>query len=321
MNPLSKLIAPRFPTAAIGLESKSAAVVHLERRRGDGFALRRAATVALSESLIKPNFDESNISDPQELAHALEEAVIGAGLGRQRKWSVALPEAAARTVILHLESAPGSRSELEEVLRWKTERNFGATLEELRVAREKLSPDAQGRARYLAVGVRESVLAEYEAVFASLGWRTGLILPRHVGESRWLINGAGAGGGGGDALLISSHTEGFTVVLIRGGRPLIVRSVLCEEEDRDDELYRLLLFYRDRIVSTDEEAATARSIERLLVLGEGFDKNHVSQLVNETLGSALHPLGARDIGLLLPPGELDFDDIAAPAGLATLAWG
>ena len=314
MHPLSKLITPRLPTAAIGLESSSAAVVHLERRRGEGFALRRAATVALSESLLKPSFDESNIADPQELAHALEEAVIGAGLGRQRKWSVALPEAATRTMILHLESVPGSRSELEEVLRWKTERNFGAAVEELRVAREKLSPDAQGRARYLAVGVRESVLAEYEAVFASLGWRTGLILPRHVGEARWLMTA-----GAGDALLVSSHTEGFTVVLIRERRPLVVRSVLCEQEDRDDELFRLLLFYRDRIVSNEDETGE-RSIERLLVLGEGFDKQHVSQLVNETLGSHLRPLGAQDFGLLLPPGELDFDDIAAPAGLATLAW-
>ncbi len=315
MHPLSKLITPRLPTAAVGLESSSAAVVHLERRRGEGFSLRRAATVALSTSLLKPAFDESNIADPKELAHALEEAVTGAGLGRQRKWSVALPEAATRTVILHLDSAPGSRSELEEVLRWKTERNFGATLEELRIAREKLSPDAQGRQRYLAVGMRESVLAEYEAVFDSLGWRTGLILPRHVGEARWLMTA-----GAGDAMLVSSHTEGFTVVLIRDRRPLVVRSVLCEQEDRDDELYRLLLFYRDRIISAEEESGAARSIERLLVLGEGFDKHHVSQLVNETLGSQLRPLGAQDLGLQLPPGDLDFDDIAAPAGLATLAW-
>ncbi|MBA3806379.1 MAG: hypothetical protein H0X14_11795, partial [Acidobacteria bacterium] len=249
MHPLSKLITPRLPTAAVGLESSSAAVVHLERRRGEGFSLRRAATVALSTSLLKPAFDESNIADPKELAHALEEAVTGAGLGRQRKWSVALPEAATRTVILHLDSAPGSRSELEEVLRWKTERNFGATLEELRIAREKLSPDAQGRQRYLAVGMRESVLAEYEAVFDSLGWRTGLILPRHVGEARWLMTA-----GAGDAMLVSSHTEGFTVVLIRDRRPLVVRSVLCEQEDRDDELYRLLLFYRDRIISAGEES-------------------------------------------------------------------
>ncbi|MBD0327633.1 MAG: hypothetical protein ICV68_14445, partial [Pyrinomonadaceae bacterium] len=297
--------------------SKSASVVHLERRRREGFSLRRAATVALSESVLAPGFDEINITDPQELARALEEAVIGAGLGRQRKWSVTLPEAATRTVILHLESQPGSRSELEEVLRWKTERNFGAPFEELRVSREKLTTDAQGRERYLAVGMRESVLAEYERVFASLGWRAGLILPRNVGESRWLLNGGAPAQG--DALLISSHREGFTVILMRAAKPLVVRSVLCEAEDRDDELYRLLLFYRDRVTSAEEEMG-ARGIERLMVLGEGFDKNHVSQLIKETLGYELRPLSAADVGLQLPPGELAFDEIAAPAGLASLAW-
>lgn len=319
MNPFSKLIAPKLPAAAIGLESKSASVVHLERRRREGFSLRRAATVALPESTLVPGFDEVNITDPQELAHALEEAVIGAGLGRQRKWSMTLPEAATRTMILHLESQPGSRAELEEVLRWKTERNFGAPFEELRVSREKLSADAQGRDRYLAVGVRASVLAEYESVFASLGWRAGLILPRHVGESRWLLNGGAAAAAAGDALLVSSHREGFTVILMRAAKPLVVRSVLCEAEDRDDELYRLLLFYRDRILSAGEEME-ARGIERLMVLGEGFDKNHVSQLIKETLGYELQPLDAADVGLLLPPGDLAFDEIAAPAGLASLAW-
>lgn len=317
MNPLSKLIAPKLPAAAIGLESKSASVVHLERRRREGFSLRRAATVALSESVLVPSFDETNITDTQELAQALEEAVIGAGLGRQHKWSMTLPEAATRSVILHLESAPGSRAELEEVLRWKTERNFGAPFEELRVSREKLSADAQGRERYLAVGMRESVLAEYESVFASLGWRAGLVLPRHVGESRWLLNGGSPAKG--DALLVSSHREGFTVMLIRAAKPLVVRSVLCEAEDRDDELYRLLLFYRDRVTSAEEEME-ARGIERLMVLGEGFDKHHVSQLIKETLGYELRPLAAADVGLQLPPGELAFDEIAAPAGLASLAW-
>ncbi|HEX8137603.1 MAG TPA: hypothetical protein VF544_08445 [Pyrinomonadaceae bacterium] len=312
MASLTKLIAPRLPATAIGLESKSAAVVHLERRRRDGFALKRAATVSLPDSLLTPGFDEGNIGDPKELAHALEEAVVGAGLMRQRKWSVTLPEAATRTVILNLESAPGSRAELDEILRWKTERGFGTPLEELRVAREKLPPDAQGRARYLAVGVRELVLAEYESVFDLLGWRAGLILPRHVGEARWLTQTAK----GRDALLVTSHAEGFTVVLVRDGRPLVVRSVMCDPEDRDDELYRLLLFYRDRVASADD----GRTIEQLLVLGEGFDKQHVSELIRETLGEELRPLGPQEVGLLLPPGQLDFDEIAAPAGVAAMAW-
>ncbi|HEX8846378.1 MAG TPA: hypothetical protein VF791_17155 [Pyrinomonadaceae bacterium] len=312
----SKLVKPRFPSAAAGIESGSATVVHLERSRRGAFTLKRAATITLPENLVRPNFDELNITDAGRLAELLSEVVLSAGLGKQQKWSVALPEAATRAAILTLESAPGSRTELEQVLNWKYERAFGAAQEELRVSRERLQPDAQGRQRYLAVGVRLSVLAEYEAVFAALGWRAGLILPRHQGEAMWISRGVA---GQGDALLISSHAEGFTALMLRDRQPAVVRSVMCESEDRDDELYRLLLFYRDRLSTADGPVAT-RSLSSLLVVGEGFDKHHVSEIVNETLETRPRVLNSTDVGLALPSSELSFDAIAAPAGLATLAW-
>ncbi|MDT4953246.1 MAG: hypothetical protein QOJ02_1384 [Acidobacteriota bacterium] len=308
--PFSKLVNPRFPPAALGLESSSATVVHLERSRRDGFSIRRAATATLPEGLIRPNFDEPNISDANTLVALLSEVVLSAGLAKQSKWSVALPEASTRVAILTMESAPASRSELEEVLRWKYERTFGAPQEELRVSRERLTPDAQGRQRYLVAGIRLNVIEEYEAVFAALGWRAGLILPRHQGEALWITNAPN------DALLISSHTEGFTALMLRGRQPTIVRSVMCEAEDRDDELYRILLFYRDRVIS----AGDTNALDRLLVVGEGFDKHHVSDIVNETLETNPRVLGSADVGLTLPSNELSFDAIAAPAGLATLAW-
>jgi hypothetical protein len=313
--PFSKLVRPRFPSAALGLESGNATVVYLERARRDGFSIKRAATAALPESLIRPGFDEPNITDANALVLLLSEVALSAGLGKQRKWSVALPEATSRAAILTLESAPASRSELEEVLRWKYERSFGAPQEELRVSRERLPPDAQGRQRYLATGIHLSILAEYESVFDALGWRPGLILPRHQGEARWIMTN----GTPGDGLLISSHSEGFTALLLRDKQPVIARSVLCEAEDRDDELYRLLLFYRDRILSS-AGATAAPPLGRLLVVGEGFDKAHVSEIVNETLEVHLRALGPVEVGLALPSHELSFDSIAAPAGLATLAW-
>lgn len=312
----SKLISPRFPSAAAGVESGNASVVQLERRRRNGFGMKRAATITLPDGLVRPGFDERNIADANELADALAELVSSAGLARQHKWSVALPEASARAVIITLENAPASRGELEDILRWKMERSFGHPLGELRAAREKISTDAQGRARYLVLGIHASVLDEYESVFAALGWRVGLILPRHVGEVRWLTND---GARAGDGLLVSSHAEGFTAVLVRNSHPLIVRSVICDAEDRDDELYRLLLFYRDRVASPEDSAETY-SLERLLVVGDGFDKDHVSEVINETLGVSLPALGPQMVGLSLPSGGLSFDAVAAPAGLASLAW-
>ncbi|HAF16454.1 MAG TPA: hypothetical protein DCK99_22690, partial [Blastocatellia bacterium] len=85
-------------------------------------SLRRAATVALPATLIQPSFNEPNILNPAELTAALRDLAASAGLLQQRRWSVALPEGASRSLILTLESQPVSNAELEEVLTWKMER-------------------------------------------------------------------------------------------------------------------------------------------------------------------------------------------------------
>lgn len=310
----SKLISPWYPPNAIGFERGLASMVQLDKGRGGSSTLKRAATLAIPDSLINPSFESSNISDISELSTALTELATSAGLLRQKRWSVTLPEAASRSMILTLESRPSSNSELEEVLKWKMERGFGENLDELVISRERLPADAQGRERYLAIATRSSTVAEFETVLRSLGWRAGLILPRHIGESQWLtMNGAQ-----GDSLLLSSSDSGFTAVVFRGRQPLIIRKVTCAAEECEDELYRLLLYYRDR--RAGENIDSGQTLFRVLVVGEMVNKTRVGEIVNETLGTDLRPLDPADLGLQLASRELSFDAIAAPAGLATLAW-
>src|SRR5712664_1766922 len=299
-NPLSKLIHPWYPSNAIGFEKGLLTMVQLERGKGMS-TLKRAATVALPESLIRPSFDEPNISDLSELAAALTQLAASAGLLQRKRWSASLPDASSRSLIMTLESNPGSHAELEEVLSWKVERGFGVPSEELSLSRERLPPDAQGRDRYLMVATRAAVLAEYESVLDLLGWRAGLVLPRHVAEGRWLT----LDGSRDDALLLSSSETGFTAVVFRGKQPLIIRTVICEPDECEDELYRLLLFYRDKRAGDGEQ--TASLLSRLLVVGDA-------------IGVDLRPLEAEDLGLQLSTRQLSFDSIAAPAGLATLSW-
>lgn len=288
-------------------------MVQLERGRS-GFVIKRAAAISLRDELIQPSFDQTNIADAAELTDALSDLLTSAGLLRQRKWSASLPETATRTAILTLEGATGSRREQEEMLEWKIERTFGAPLPELRLARETLPLDYRQQKRYLITAVHLSVVAEYESVFGSLGWQTGLVLPRHVGEEQWLRNGQH-----GDGLLLTGHDEGFTAVLLRNNRPFVMRSVFCETEDWDDELHRVLLFYRDRAGSNGAGGETP-SLDRLLVLGNQLDRKRVAEIAQETLGARLKPLDAAEVGLVIPGGDITFDTIAAPAGLAKMAW-
>ena len=155
---------PGIPPTAIGLEKGVASVVHLERVKGSACKLRRAATFNIAESLVRPSFDEPNIEDTGQLAAVLNELAASAGLLRQKRWSLSLPEATTRTLVLTMESQTQSAGELQEVLKWKIERGFGAPLEELSISKERLQKDSQGRDRYLVIAVKKSVLAEYEAV-------------------------------------------------------------------------------------------------------------------------------------------------------------
>ena len=299
---------------ALGLEQGVASVVHLEKGRGNSCAVKRAASFAIDESLMKPSFDSRNIDNPAQLAAVIRELAASAGLLKQKRWSLTLPEATTRTLLLTMDSASQSSAETQEVLRWKMERGFGAPLEELSVSREKLEKDSQGRDRYLAIATRTDVLAEYERLLASIGWRAGLIVPRHLGESQWLVRN----GSSGDSLLLSGSTGGFTAVILRNGHPLIVRTVSCSQQDCEDEFYRVLLFYRDRRSGDSAEAPSA--LTRLMVVGDGLSSTRAGEIVNETTGGNLQPLDAEGVGLLLPGRDLSFDVIAAPAGLATLSF-
>ena len=309
---LSVLTEPNYPKAAIGLERTSVTAVALQKEARGQFGVKQAATIELPTGLVTPSFVERNISSPEQFSVFLEEAIVTAGLMNQKNWSVSLPSNTARSAILTLEAVGSSKSETEEVLDWKAEQSFGAPAGEMRITRYKISNDREGRPRYFATAVKLSVIDEYETVFENMGLKTGLILPRAVSESNWLTGN----GGDSDSLLISSQNDGFTALLLRGSEPSVIRTVTCAASERDDEIYRLLMFYKDRF----SEGRTTGLLERLLIVGRDLVPAKIKDISAEALGAALMVLRPDDVGLNLPASSLSFDDIAAPAGLATFGW-
>ncbi len=308
----SSLLQPNFPRAALGLGQESITALALQKEGRGRFGIKQAALVELPYGLLVPDFKDRNISNQNEMLVLLEEAVTNAGLLKNKRWSVSLPSNTARTAILTLEDEPASKSEKEEVLEWKAETSFGVPSGELRVSREKISPDANGKTRYFATAVRLSVIDEYETLFERMNWQAGLVLPRAVSESKWLTNPVSDG----DSLLISSQSDGFTAMLLRGTEPSVVRSVTCSENERDDEIYRLLVYYQDKFsVDSDENL-----LNKLLVVGKDFVPERLREITAEALGETLDILRAEDVGLNIPASNLSFDEVAAPAGIASLGF-
>ncbi|MEO5859118.1 MAG: hypothetical protein ABIR33_09240 [Pyrinomonadaceae bacterium] len=307
---LDFLTQPNYPKAAIGIEQNAISALQLRREGRGRFGVDRAATIELPASLLTPSFTDHNIASVPEFRTLLEEAVVSAGLLRQKSWSISLPSSTARSAILTLDSA--SKGEVAEVLEWKAEQSFGAPAGQLRITRYKISDDREGKQRYFATAIKLSVIDEYESVFEQFGWKAGLVLPRAVAETNWLINEPTAM----DSLLISSQSDGFTAVLLRGNEPSVVRSVTCAPNEIDDEIYRLLMFYNDRFA----DAQGGNLLSRLLLIGRDLVPEKIRAISADAFGRTLAIVRSEDVGLNVPVGSLSFDDLAAPAGLAAFGW-
>ncbi len=304
------LIRPNFPSAAIGFGNGTISAVSLQKEGRSRFGIKRAATSEIPVGVLNPSFDELNIPDEYELINLLQALVTDGGLAGRKKWSAALPANSARTAILTLEEVPASKTELNEVLDWKTETAFGVPAATLRVSRQKITPSLNGKIRYFVTGLKLSVLDEFESVFSAMGWQVGLILPRALGESSWFARSSG------DSLLISAQNDGFTALLVRDREPVVVRSVTCREAELDDEIYRLLVYYQDRVAMEGGDG----HLSRLMVLGEGLNSERLNLITAEAMGEPVAVVIPEDLGFNIPVGSLRFQDLAAPAGLATLGW-
>jgi hypothetical protein len=302
-------LAPAAPTTSAGFIDDSFVVVDLRRARR-GFAMASSAVTQLPPGVVTPSFDELNILDSDELVEIIRQTAEAAGLMRRKKWSVALPDTAARSFVVPLESKPGSRAELNEVLAWKIERLVALPATDLRISRQRISPLA-GQERYVITVAREEVIGQYEEAFERVGWTTGLMLPRHLGEAQWLAWEKSPG----DKLLVSANRHGFTSLVMRNGEPLLVRSYQCEPETTADELHRFALYYRDRLAPT---TATG-SLTAMLVLGQ-IDIDEAQRAVSDATESEPRAMRATEFGLDFSGDTIRFEHLAGAAGLATLAW-
>ncbi|MEW6129903.1 MAG: hypothetical protein AB1757_22910 [Acidobacteriota bacterium] len=303
-------LAPRVPHTAGGFVDNNFVVVDLRRVRR-GFGIASSAVSPIPEGLVTPNFDLTNIHDPHTLASLIGQTAEAAGLANKKQWSLALPEGAARSLVVNLESKPASRKELNEIMSWKIERLIGTPATELFISRQKLHQDSK-QERYLVAVARHAVLNEYEIVFNQLGWQVGLMLPRHMGEIQWLMMDKSPG----DKMLVSANRSGFTAVVLSHGEPVLVRNYVCEPESRTDDLHRFALYYREKMASS---SGTAPYLESVLVIGN-IDLGEAQNAISDALENRPRLVDVSEFGLDLEDAPVWFDHLAGAAGLASLAW-
>ncbi|HYE74783.1 MAG TPA: hypothetical protein VEF04_15700 [Blastocatellia bacterium] len=300
--------SPILPRIALSITETNLALIELNRR-GGGFVPRRLAVQRLPEGLVRAKLTEPNIVDEAAFAEQLLQTAAQAQLKGKLKLSVTLPEGSARSFIVTIDQEPASRAELEQMLDWRISRGIGNKASEMRVTHQRLGK-IDGQSRWLAAAVHESVVTQYESIFKQLGWQAGTILPQHLGEAQWLLR-AGLSDQE-DQALVSVYPQGFVAIIVRGTEPLLVREVTCAPHEREDELYRLMIFYRDRL-------NPVRPLNSLLVIGSSDEQQTLWRTVTSALETNPNKLSPQHLGLNID-ANMPFSKFAAAAGVATLAW-
>jgi Tfp pilus assembly PilM family ATPase len=310
-NLWSSLTEPSLPSTSISISATHLAMISL-RRSGRAFTASNLGVQRLPADLVQPSFTELNVTDETALIELLKKTATQAGLGRLSGLSATLPSVSARSQVITLDALPGSRAEIEQTIEWKIERITGQKIADMRVDYRRLQ-DLGGRPQWIFSAVFERVAAQYEAIFRGLGWRVGLLAPQFLGESQWLLRQESAE----DRLMLSLNEQGFNAVVVRGREPLIMREVLCSPEEREDEFYRLMIFYRDRLASA---ADSSKLIQGLLTIGTPEEQQRFRDVLSAALEQPTVSIEPRQLGLKIDPNA-PFNHFAGAGGLATMAWG
>jgi Tfp pilus assembly PilM family ATPase len=306
---LNYLTAPHLPRTSLSIGETHLALITL-KRSGRDFAPRGLGVSRLPLGIVRASFTEPNIADEPGLVEHLSKTASRSGMGNIKALSVSLPSGSARSMVVTLDSQAASRTELEQMIEWKAERGMGQKFGDLRVNYTRLS-DLDGRPQYLVSATTEQVIAQYERIFGRLGWHAGMIAPQHIGEAQWLMRQ----GLKDDQVVVSLNERGFDAVIVRGREPLMVREVECAPEERENEFYRLMVFYRDRLAAEGSD----KQLNRALIIGSASERRSFLDVLTSAMERQVVTLDLPQIGLRVDPGA-PFNHFAAAGGLATMAW-
>lgn len=302
------LTSPSLPGTALAITPSYLALVELSKR-GGALTAQKVGVQDLPEGIIQASVTEPNILNEGAFIDQLRTIADKAGFSKKLSLSVSLPEGSVKSIVVTLENEPKTRDELKQMLEWKAVRSFNLKQGEARLKHHRIS-GADGTKRYFVSAVGEAVAAQYERVFKDIGWQAGAIMPQHLGEAQWLLRSEVDETE--DQALVSVHNSGFVALILRNQEPLLVREVSCSSEECEDELFRFMTFYRDRLSGTNK-------IRNLLLVAESPVQANLSKAVTAALEYTPHKLSPGAVGLNLD-SNAPFLHLAAASGLASMAY-
>jgi Tfp pilus assembly PilM family ATPase len=267
------LVAPERPQVAVEVRPTGVGVVRTRRERRS-LVLAAAASLELAPDVLSPTLTQPNIADPESFRSALRSAIERAGVLDGAPIALVLPDLVARVALIPAaELGTGRASELDEVVRFRLRKSLPFDVREARVAHMR-SPRPQDPV--VVVAAMSSVLDAYEEVCRSLRLEPGLVELSGLA----LCRSAFGSGASGDRLLVNWDEGYATLVLVREGWPVLVRTltgpIVSSPEEVAREAAQTLMYARERLGS--------RGLEQVLVRSTSLSPAEATAVLETPLG-------------------------------------
>lgn len=267
----------------------------------------RCATATIPDGTLKPSPAEPNVVDRTTL-----EGRIRALAGPPPTWRLGgrvlvteiprpivllLPDAAVRTVVLHLDQLPARPEEREALIRWRLGQEQLFPLTGAKVVSQLFGSHDGRTPAVLAVAIHESVLQQYESLCESVG-----LIPREIGITSLHLFEVWRRASGRfpwqrrDFLWINLVDRALTTMVFHRGQ---------------------LLFYRCKLLG-GEEPTTSKLVEELGASLDACQQRHPKARIKEAVICA-----DGDLSALHAQVEADLDVSVEPLGWSSveaLGW-
>jgi Tfp pilus assembly PilM family ATPase len=252
------LLEPEYPKVAIEIRPRAVGAVRLQRDRGR-FVLGAAASLSLPDGAVSLSMAQPNVVDPAAVAETLRSVLERTGIPLSGSIALVLPDPVARVSVLPAgEFQDKDSDEIAELLRFKLRKSVPFEMKDARlsfVAPETAAPDSV----LVAAAMARPVLESYEAVLSSLGLQPGLVELSGLA----LLAATEAALPPQDRLVVNWDDGYVSLLLSRGGRPVLVRTLIgeaaTEQEDVVREVANTVLYYREKLGGAGLQSAFVRS--------------------------------------------------------------
>jgi hypothetical protein len=244
-----ELLEPPLPLLAVEVRPQALAAVRLavEHRR---LTLAAAASVELPPGALEVSLTRPNLLDPEAFGSALRAVLERVGAFSGGAVSLVLPDPAVRMALVPSAGLRARGREAEETIRFRLHKALPFDVHGARLA---WCP--AGEQTLVAVAPQE-VVGGYEEALAALGYEVGLVEVASLA----LASGLGQDGPPLDRLLVNWDRGYVSFTLLRGGAPLLVRTL--PGEDEPDAVARhatgTLQFHRDRLAGQEVAEVVVR---------------------------------------------------------------